>query len=261
MNETTKYKMLIQREMMKGYTAAYVQAEPTDQQQKLPAPGALKAAGKGKRIPLPLDFQDAVNNRNLLSLIRERESCRKYSKEAVPLNTLSFLLWAVQGVRRMAGRGEKITFRNVPSAGSRHPLETYLFIRNVEGIVPGIYHYLPSGHQLEVWEDDPDYAEELTEALNGQDFAAEAPVLFVWSAIPYRTEWRYGWQSHKYILLDAGHACENLYLACEASGCGTCAIGSYNQELLDELLGFMPGPSGEKDYEFAVYAASVGLLP
>ena len=41
-------------------------------------------------------------------------------------------------------------------------------------------------------------------------------------------------------------------------GCGTCAIGAYDQECLDELLGFAPGPSGEKDYECAVYAAPVG---
>ena len=27
---------------------------------------------------------------------------------------------------------------------------------------------------------------------------------------------------------------------------------------VDELLGFQPGPSAEKDYEFAVYAAPVG---
>ena len=32
MNETTKYKILNQREMMKGYTSAYVTAQATDQQ-------------------------------------------------------------------------------------------------------------------------------------------------------------------------------------------------------------------------------------
>lgn len=63
------------------------------------------------------------------------------------------------------------------------------------------------------------------------------------------------------MLIDAGHMCENLYLACEAIGCGTCAIGAYDQECLDELLGFTGGPSGEMDCEFAVYAAPVGRKP
>ena len=59
-------------------------------------------------------------------------------------------------------------------------------------------------------------------------------------------------------MLDAGHVCENLYLACEAIGCGTCAVGAYDQELLDELLGFAPRPSADEDYEFSIYAAAVG---
>lgn len=258
MNETTRYKILRQREMMKGYTADYVQAEPTDQQQKLPFPLPLKEAKGTVKIALPLDFEDAIESKSIFSLLAERESCRIYAEEEISLKELSFLLWATQGVRKYAGKSRQVTFRNVPSAGSRHPFETYLFVRRGEGISPGIYHYLPAAHELELWEERADYTEELTEALNGQKFAAEAPLTFVWSVLPYRTEWRYGMQAHKYMLLDAGHVCENLYLACEAVGCGTCAIGSYNQELLDELLGFAPGPSAENDCEFAVYAAPVG---
>lgn len=258
MNETTKYKILGQREMMKGYTADYAGAEPTDQQQKLPFPMPLKEALGTPRIALPMDFDGAVSSVDIFHLLGQRESCRTYGEEEISLKELSFLLWATQGVRGYAGKSRQVTFRNVPSAGSRHPFETYLFIRRVEGVAPGIYHYLPAGHELELWEDRADYGPELTEALNGQKFAAEAPLTFVWSVLPYRTEWRYGMQAHKYMLLDAGHVCENLYLACEAVGCGTCAIGSYNQELLDELLGFAPGPSADTDYEFAVYAAPVG---
>jgi nitroreductase len=42
---------------------------------------------------------------------------------------------------------------------------------------------------------------------------------------------------YKVIALDAGHVCQNLYLACEAIGAGTCAIAAYNQTLVDVLLG------------------------
>ena len=258
MNDRTKYEVLRQREVMKGYTAADAAAEETDQQQKLPYLMPLKPGRDTERIRLSLDFEDIVSEKNLFALLQERESRRCYSDEAVSLKELSFLLWATQGVRRYAGKHKQVTFRNVPSAGSRHPFETYLFIRNVEGISPGIYHYLPSAHELEVWEENGNYEEALAEALCGQKFAATAPVTFVWSVIPYRTEWRYGLKAHKYAMIDAGHVCENLYLACEAIGCGTCAIGAYDQELLDELLGFAPGPSSETYYEFALYVAPVG---
>lgn len=258
MNETTKYRILQQREMMKGYNTSYAQAEPTDQQQKLPFPLPVKKPGSAERITLTVEFEDVVQRSDILSFFHERESCRVYQETPLSLKKLSFLLWATQGIRRFAGRSHQVTFRNVPSAGSRHPFETYLFVKQVEGLNSGIYHYLPETHELEVWEKRPDYMKALTEALNGQEFAGNAPVTFVWSVIPYRTEWRYGLQAHRYMLMDIGHVCENLYLACEAIGCGTCAVGSYNQELLDELLGFEPGPSAETEYEFALYAAPVG---
>ena len=63
----------------------------------------------------------------------------------------------------------------------------------------------------------------LTEATLEQPFVGRAAVVFIWTTIPYRMEWRYGLAAHKVIALDAGHVCQNLYLACEAIGAGTCA--------------------------------------
>jgi SagB-type dehydrogenase family enzyme len=260
MNETTRYEMLRQREMMKGYGAGDIGAEPTDQAQKLPFPAPLKEASvKAENIiQLPLDFEQSIPKADFFTLLQGRESVRQYAEEPLTLTELSFLLWATQGVRRYAGKYNQVTFRNVPSAGSRHPFETYLFIHRVEGLAPAVYHYLPACHGLERWDEASADPDEFAEALCGQQFAASSAVTFVWSVLPYRTEWRYGRKAHKYMLIDAGHMCENLYLAGEAIGCGTCAIGAYDQDLLDELLGFISGPSGENACEFAVYAAAVG---
>lgn len=258
MNEKTKYEILKNRELLKGYHPGYADAEETDQQQKLPSISCLKEGRNKQRIPLPADFSSLSIKGNYLELTMGRESRRKYREDKLTVTELSYLLWATQGVRRMAGHKNPVTFRNVPSAGSRHPLETYLFVGKVDGIHPGIYHYLPENHELELWEDRQDYQEELSRALGEQPFAAQAPVVFVWSALPYRTEWRYGRMASKYILIDAGHVCQSLYMACQSVGLGTCAIGAYNQEELDELLGFEPGPSGDKLYECAIYAAPVG---
>lgn len=258
MNEKTKYQIMKNRELLKGYHSGYVGVEQTDQEQKLAGIPSLKRKQSKQIIPLPTEFHKLEMSGDIWDLIGQRESRRKYAKKPLTLRELSFLLWTTQGVRRMAGRNNPVTFRNVPSAGSRHPLETYLFVNHVDGLKKGIYHYLPGEHELEVWGARDDFDAELTRALCGQYFAATAPVLFVWSALPYRTEWRYGLQASKYILLDAGHTCQNLYLSCESIGCGVCAIGAYDQDYLDELLGFEPGPSGEPDYECVVYAASVG---
>lgn len=260
MNESTKYKIMKNRELLKGHGSWDIGAEATDQQQKLPGISPVKKPQSRQVIDLPMDFSDLISQDSLLELLENRVSHRKYRNQPLTLKELSFLLWSSQGIRKVMDGDPKITFRTVPSAGSRHPLETYLFINQVEGISAGLYHYLPDLCQLECLDANGDFQDDLTQALCGQAFAATAPVVFVWSAVPYRTEWRYSLKAVKYILLDAGHACENLYLACEAIGCGTCAIGAYDQECMDELLGFVPGPSGEKDYECVIYVASVGKI-
>jgi SagB-type dehydrogenase family enzyme len=168
------------------------------------------------------------------------------------IDELSFLLWATQGIRKQVGH--KTTFRNVPSAGARHALETYLGVMDVIGLEKGIYRYLPLEHQLLFEFSEIHIEEKLVEAALGQAFVGQAPVVFLWSAIPYRMEWRYGPASHKVIALDAGHICQNLYLACEAIHAGTCAVAAYHQELIDHLL-HLDG----KD-EFVIYLAPVGKV-
>jgi nitroreductase len=56
------------------------------------------------------------------------------------------------------------------------------------------------------------------------------------------------------MLLDIGHVCQNLYLACEGIGCGTCAIAGYVQKPFDDLLRI----DGENEY--VVYISAVGKL-
>ncbi len=130
-------------------------------------------------------------------------------------------------------------------------------MRQVEGLLPGVYHYLPMTHQLELLsaQEDPqallDFAEE---SLCGQRWAAKANVVFYWSFVPYRSEWRYGIFAHKLIMADVGHVGENLYLACAALGLGTCGIGAYDQALCDKTFRL----DGEE--EFVVYAETVGTV-
>lgn len=258
MNDRTKHQIMKNREVLKGYSCADIGAEDTDQKQKISGPIPVKVYGSGVQIQLPTDFSGLHMEDDLNTCIRERRSRRTFAKEPVSLTELAYLLWATQGIRRTVQTDSAITFRNVPSAGSRHPLETYLFLNQVEGIQAGLYHYRPDRHLLEKMICAETYTEELKDALCGQIFAATAPGLFVWSAVPYRCEWRYGLKAAKYILLDAGHVCENLYLAAENIGLGVCAVGAYDQDLLDELLGFVPGPSADPEYECAVYVAAVG---
>ncbi|MFX0203484.1 MAG: SagB/ThcOx family dehydrogenase [Candidatus Hodarchaeota archaeon] len=185
--------------------------------------------------------------------MRRRKSRRKFSEEPLTLEELSFLLWAVQGVHEVQ-RDESVTKRTVPSAGSRHPFETYLVINRVEGLNSGLYRYLALEHKLYQIPSEGNLAEQVGFACHNQKFIGQSAVTFVWTVIPYRSEWRYDKLAHKMIAIDAGHLCQNLYLACESIKAGICAIGAYDQEKMDKLLNF-----DGKD-EFTIYVAAVGKI-
>lgn len=226
----------------------------SDQQKQVPQPPLEKPYEEGsKLIDLPKVDKELVVKSDVNACILDRQSNRKYTGEAISLEELSYLLWMTQGVKDIKGNNYA-TIRPVPSAGARHPFETYLAINNVEGLDKGIYRYIALEHKLLFLQGLENLPERIARATRGQKFAGTAGVNFIWSCIPYRGEWRYDYRSHKVMLLDAGHICQALYIACEAIGLGTCGIAAYEQDLIDELLGL----DGED--EFSVYMAPVGKI-
>lgn len=224
----------------------------SDQEKGLPQPPLQKPVPEGALIiDLPKLQEVEFIRTNLYECLKGRRSKRKYKDEAISLKELSFLLWATQGVDKKSEDNYR-TLRPVPSAGARHPFETYLWVFKVEGLKKGVYRYLALSHQLMLVKEVDNLEEKANDAVQGQVFVGKSAVTFLWSCIPYRGEWRYLKEAHKVMLLDAGHICQNLYLACEAVGCGTCAIAAYDQKLCDELN------DADGIDEFTVYLAPVG---
>ena len=218
-----------------------------------PPPIEKPFSSSASRIDLPkAGSWKNIANINLSEAIRNRKSRRSFSNRPLLLDEVSFLLWATQGIRGIADRGH--AYRTVPSAGCRHAIETYLCVLNVERLEPGVYRYLPLEHQLLYEFTEGQLREKIVKAVLGQPYPGEAAVTFIWTALPYRMEWRYGLAAHKVIAIDAGHVCQNLYLSCEAIGAGTCAIAAYDQEAMDRLLRI-----DGKD-EFTIYIAPVGKV-
>ncbi len=221
----------------------------SDQKKRLPAPLIQKPYPKdAKLIGLIAPERLTIGKVPLIDVIRSRKSRRTFIEEPLNLEELSFLLWATQGIHSIIGNGQA-TRRTVPSGGARHPFETYLCINNVKGLKPGLYRYLAVEHKLCLLCED---SEDPTKIIKTP--IQKAPVIFIWTVIPYRSEWRYGLFSHKTIVQDSGHLCQNLYLASEAIGGGTCAVGAYIQKRVDEFIGV----DGEE--EFTIYVARVGKV-
>jgi SagB-type dehydrogenase family enzyme len=218
-----------------------------------PPPVEKPFAPAASRIDLvsPREWKD-IEPVSVEAAIAQRRSRRKFTEQSITKSQLSFLLWATQGI---LGRPTAThAFRTVPSAGCRHALETYVAAFRVEGLERGLYRYLPLTHQLLPISGPEDLEYQVGMAADEQFFVGEGAATFIWTAIPHRMEWRYGPPSFKLIALDAGHVCQNLYLACEAIGAGTCGIAAYDQARADALVG-----ADGKD-EFVIYLAPVGKI-
>lgn len=208
----------------------------------LPAEAAL--------IPLPPPADLEIPLIDLRRAIEQRRSRRSYKQEPLTLAELSYLLWLTQGVKEVSKR--PATLRTVPSAGARHAFETYLLINNVTGLEPGLYRFAACQHALIQLEMPANIRELVTHGCWDQKQVYNSAVTFLWVAVTERMAWRYVERGYRYLHLDAGHVCQNLYLAAEAINCGVCAIAAYHDELLNSTLGL----DGEE--LFVIYVASLG---
>jgi SagB-type dehydrogenase family enzyme len=229
----------------------YPHLSPSAQDQGLPQPPLELPCPPGAQlIPLPSPQEIDVPPLDLRAAIEQRRSLRKYAEQPLTLGELAFLLWCTQGVKTVTAR--PVTLRTVPSAGARHALETFILVNRVDGLTPGLYRYAALNHALIAVDLAPDVAERTVHACTDQRMVGQAAVSFVWVAVVERMRWRYCERSYRYLHLDVGHVCQNLYLAAEAIGCGACAIAAYDDELLNQMV----GADGEE--LFAIYAASLG---
>jgi SagB-type dehydrogenase family enzyme len=201
-------------------------------------------------IPLPSPKGIRLGGLSVREAIEQRRSHRTFSAAPLSLDELSYLLWCTQGVQRVGSGGH--TVRTVPSAGSRHAFETLLCVNHVSDLAPGLYRFLALDHALLEQDLQPGFADRLTEACLRQDFVKGCAATFIWLADVHRMTYRYGERGYRYLYLDAGHVCQNLYLAAESIGCGACAIAAFEDDEVNRVLGL----DGES--RFAIYMGAVG---
>jgi len=167
-------------------------------------------------------------------LLEKRYSCRSFQEKGLNLDDVASILWATGGKKYDAVTGAT---RTIPSAGATYPLELYLVVREnaIEKIKPGIYYYSIEEHSLELVTEG-DKRAELKEACLGQDFIQDAPVSLVIAANFKRTTQRYGKRGERYVYMEAGHACQNTYLAVTNLGLATVEVGAFSDDRVGRVL-------------------------
>lgn len=181
-------------------------------------------------------------------IISGRRSVRRFAPRPLEEKNLSQLLWATQGITMDTGHYQ---FRAAPSAGALYPVETYVLVSRVEGISPGVYHYDVQNHILTLLREG-NLGREMAQAALGQGLVEQAAAVFAWSALVRRGMWKYEQRAYRYFYLDAGHIGQNAALAAVALGLGSCQIGAFFDDEVNNILEL----DGEK--ETALYLTAFG---
>jgi SagB-type dehydrogenase family enzyme len=215
-----------------------------------PAPAFKQLVDHAGLVNLPESQVDSPLNR----LIQRRRSCRSYRAGTLPLSVLAELLRGSYGVthelRPLSGRLGGPS-RSVPSAGGLYPLQLHVAAVAIDGLAEGLYHYNVLDHSLA-----PLRPGKTTEKVMGsilhQEYVQGACGIIIFTAIFRRTLSRYGARGYRYILLEAGHAAQNVCLIATQLGLGTLCVGGFSDSRLNQTLD-LDGRS-----EAAVYCVAFG---
>lgn len=172
---------------------------------------------------IPLSKPPFPATLSLEETLEKRRSVRRFTPEKLTGMEISRLLWAAQGI---TGRGG---LRTAPSAGALYPLEVYLVLPE------GIYRYNPEKAEL-VLHRKRSAREGLSRAALGQSCVREAPAVVVLAAVYGRVTGKYGKRGERYVLLEAGHAAQNIHLEAVALGLGSVPVGAFEDDAVHSVL-------------------------
>lgn len=188
---------------------------------------------ENKNIKIALN-PPGFKKENLKVLLEKRISYRDFQNKILNLDDIAAVLWAAGGKKVDAVTGAS---RTIPSAGATYPLELYIVVGQncVDKLKEGAYHYSIEEHSLE-FIGEGDRRQELSHACLDQDFIAKAPVSLVIAAKFQRTTCRYGTRGERYVYMEAGHACQDTYLAVTNLGLGTVEVGAFSDDSVKQVL-------------------------
>jgi SagB-type dehydrogenase family enzyme len=187
------------------------------------------------RVELP---EPALSDATLQNVLLRRRTRRELNGtlDLVEVGALLRQSLGCTAVFEEAEEGILHAVRAWPSAGGLYPLDAYAIVRSVSGLEPGVYYFNPINSELESIESPPS-AELVRDAFFGQEFASNAAFHVVLAAVFQRTLSKYGERGYRLVLLDAGHAAQNLLLTAEQLGINAIAMGGYCDDVLNEALG------------------------
>ena len=180
-------------------------------------------AEQAPTIQLPTPQTDG--GRPLMQALQERQSNREFAGDKLPLQVLSDLLWAADGINRPDdGR------RTAPSAMNWQEIDIYV------AMTEGLYLYEPKTHSLKLI-----VAQDLRRKTGKQGFVDDAPVNLIYVAdhkrIGLMTKAVTSAEDRAlYTAADTGCIVQNVYLFCASAGLATVVRGWIDRDDLAKAM-------------------------
>jgi SagB-type dehydrogenase family enzyme len=188
------------------------------------------------KVALPTEVP--TSDASFDDVVSTRTTARGFARGGISITQLAKVLFTSYGVTR--DNVDTIfprPFRSVPSGGALYPLELYVHVGHVDGLDPGLYHYDPEDHTLDVLRAGADPAT-VAGLLVQDDLARSAAAMIFVSAVFYRSTFKYGDRGYRFVLLEAGHLAQNAILCAHELGLASAPLGGYADRDVDRYLGF-----------------------
>ena len=121
-----------------------------------------------------------------------------------------------------------------PSSGNLHPTEGYVVLPEIVGLdlTPGLYHYAPKEHGLEL---RAEFSDSLMIRLLAPFPSGAFP--FGLTSVHWREAWKYGERAFRYCNHDVGHAIGTARIAAATLGWQMTLLDAVDQNTVALLLG------------------------
>lgn len=158
--------------------------------------------------------------KTLMKALSERKTQREFRNEGLPLQILSELLWAADGINR-PGSG----YRTAPSAMNMQEIDIYLAKED------GLFLFNPKANTIsQVLNQD------IRKLTGKQAFVKDAPINLIFVA-DFSKMSKLSFQDKDfYAATDTGYISENIYLYCASSGLATVVRGMVDKDALSKAM-------------------------
>jgi SagB-type dehydrogenase family enzyme len=189
-----------------------------------------KAYLTAKKVSFPKVPLETELDQNII----KSQITKRFSTRTITLDQLGKLLYLSYGVTKELPDGKKL--RAVLSMDNLYPIEVYPIIFNVDSLEEGIYHYNAKRHLLETLKCEH-VKNKLANSLLDKEIFENANALLMLTAIFKKVTLKYGDRGYRYVLLDAGHIIQNIYLLTSAMDIGFAVVREFIDDEINDLIG------------------------